>query len=624
MADETKTDLNLLKRIQELTHGGARPGSGRRRKTAAELKASGAQASKVTARLAEEQGIPLEEAERQLADPLPPAIDIAETAAQFAEDVVADKIIAGKLQKQSCERFLADLKRDDIAFDAEAAQKIGDYARQVRLKLLPWECFCLANLFGFKRADGARLRNFAYDELGRKNGKTFLKALCILYMADVEGGDCYIAATTRYQSRDVLFRAALKLRGDCPPVMKRSQAFKTALLFNSGGRVEPLAANAEKLAGLNIHCGVLDELGDHANADLLTVFKSATVGRKEPLTLCITTAGNQREANVAWAQRQYALQVLDGTVKDDTFFAFICTPDDGDAWDSEDAFKKSNPSYGILVDVEQMRGQCEKARASMTEQIAFKRYNLNIWPDVSYVTSWFARSDLSKPGVAFLSGGEALSFADRIQVRAEILEKEGRVSRLGLDLGIVSDLTALAAVFQHDDDSFEVLSQYFMPAGCALAQQEPFRSWIAEKLIETTPTSFTDFRFVEEKIKELRRHFTVAELAFDKALAPDLISRLADDGLTVYEVRQGFALSAAILRMEKLIKEGKLCIHGDPVTTWCISNVVLETGARGDFRFSRNKSRDKIDGAVALAIALDAWMNSEQLPYTSTRGILTI
>jgi len=612
--------------------GGARPGAG------APKKPAGPGASKyVINRRAEEAA----EAVRQLAVPKEvkaslPHVDVAEVAIAFAHDVVEGRIVAGQLEKRACERFIRDLDRADLAFNREAAQKIGDYAREVKLELLGWECFILANLFGFKRLDGPRRFNFAYIELGRKNGKSTLLALIILYMAD-SGGDgeekaeCYIAATTRYQSRDIVFKSCLRLRDQNPDVSFRSTAFRTTVVFDNESVIEPKAANADKLAGLNIHCGILDELGDHPNADLLNVFQSGTVGRRQPLTLCITTAGKQRDLNVAWAQRQYGLQILDTSVKDDTVFIFICCPDgksdktaaSDDPWDTEETFRKGNPSFGVLVDSAQVRAQCEKARKSMTDQISFKRFNLNIWPETTYVDSWFAYADLQKPGVAYLPGGEKLEAKERIAKRLEVFMRDGRACRAGLDLGLVSDLSVLAAVFAIDD-RYEIIARKFMPIDCDLAKREPFKSWIADKWIETTPGSFTDFQFIEEAIYWFRDNVAMAELCFDKALAPDLVSRVADRGIPVVEVRQGYALSPAILRIEKLIKEAKLALHGDPVLSWCFSNVVLETGAKGDFRFARHKSRDKIDAAVATTIAIEGWMNSGTLPYDESRGVLTV
>src|SRR6266404_3470239 len=133
-------------------HGGPRPGSGRPRKTAAELQTSGAKAGRVAARLAEERGsVPA-----VLEPPPPPAkptLDISAVAISYAQDVLAEKIVTGILLRKAAQRFLADLNRSDISFDPAAAQHIGDYANTLHLELLPWECFLLANLFGFKRHD---------------------------------------------------------------------------------------------------------------------------------------------------------------------------------------------------------------------------------------------------------------------------------------------------------------------------------------------------------------------------------------------------------------------------------------------------------------------------------------
>ena len=154
----------------------------------------------------------------------------------------------------------------------------------------------------------------------------------------------------------------------------------------------------------------------------------------------------------------------------------------------------------------------------------------------------------------------------------------------------------------------------------------PYRGWAEEGWITATEGAneeHTDFSEIERKIQEVRQMFTVREMGFDKALAVDLCSRLQDTGLKVTQVRQGFSLSPIILRLEQLIRAGRMCVHGDPVATWCLSNVTLSTGTQGDFRFNKKRSREKIDAAVALANALEVALATPTSVY-STRGIVTI
>ena len=150
-----------------------------------------------------------------------------------------------------------------------------------------------------------------YIEVAKKAGKSSLLAALGIFHADHEGDgeprpEVYVAATTKYQSASIVFREALRLRNESTAIASRTKAFRTSITWpQSLGKFEPLAANSDKLNGLNISFGILDELGDHPTGTLFEVFNSSTVNRSAPLILSITTAGSNRE-NIAWYQRQRA------------------------------------------------------------------------------------------------------------------------------------------------------------------------------------------------------------------------------------------------------------------------------------------------------------------------------
>jgi phage terminase large subunit-like protein len=604
---------------------------GRPRKSSGQLAAAGAKPGRVAARRAEElaAGITVPAAPPPV--PLPAAPDTFDAARRYAEDVLAGRVVAGSLVKRGCTRFFDDLQRTDITFDAAAVQRVGDYAASLDLDLLPWECFILANLFGFKKADGARRYSLAYISMGRKNGKSTLMALIILYMADPEGdgepsADCFIAATSRYQSRDIVFRSALKFRNDSENLTARTTAFKTSLVFERSGRIEPLAANPERLAGLNIHCGVLDELGDHPSGDLYNIFRTSTANRRQPLTVSITTAGAYREGNIAWATQQHALQVLDGTITDDGFFPFICTPDEGDNWEAVETWKKANPSYGTLINAAQLAQLHTEAKSIRSAKLAFLRFNLNLWPSTT-LSSWLDADDLTKRGVGYLNDAERhLSVPERLARAEERLHNRSCI--LGFDCALVNDLTALAILFPPTDPAgiFEVLFRVWCPETDihhrSREHRVPYEAWRDEGYIIMTPEDCTNFPIVENDICELRNKFTVREMGFDINLARDLVGRIQARGMRVTQIRQGFGLHPAIQRIEKLIREGRLCMHGHPVANWCFANVTLSHGVR-ETRFDKSKSREKIDLAVAVACAMDVFMAEPQSVY-SGRGIVSI
>jgi len=189
----------------------------------------------------------------------------------------------------------------------------------------------------------------------------------------------------------------------------------------------------------------------------------------------------------------------------------------------------------------------------------------------------------------------------------------------GLDAALVDDLTALAMVFPpaQPDGTFEILFKVWCPeeniARRTAKQHVPYEQWRNAGFITTTPGSTTDFELIENDILELHRQYNFAELGFDRAIIPDVAQRLEKGGLKVTSLIQGFALSPAIRKIEKLVIDHKFCTWGHPVWNWCASNVLLKIGAiKGDAQMWKEKSREKIDVAAAAAMAMQVWLLQPQ------------
>jgi phage terminase large subunit-like protein len=581
----------------------------------------------------------------------PPIPDAAVVSKAYASDIATGSIVAGKYLRMAAKRFLADLERTDILFDATAAQHVVDYIARLGLDLLPWQVFILANLFGFKLPSGLRRFRYAFVLVAKKNGKTCLSAALGLYMSDPLGDGepyaaSYCAATTRYQSQSLCFKAACRIRDENPHIKETTKKWlaKTSIVWPNDSSFEPLAANSEKLNGLNIHFGSLDELGDHPTSDLHNVFVSSTTGRKQPLIISITTAGENRE-QIAYEVRNRAAQVLDGTIPGDSFFAYIAELDEGDKPEDESVWIKANPSLGVLVPIENIRDLAQAAAAIPSTKRAFLRYSFNIWPATS-LTSWISVDDLNARGCAYLTDeGKTLTPGKRIAAAEEKLQgtamwsrdlsklSDGQLAELsradtqvtcyaGLDLAMVNDLSALCLLFPPNkaDGIWQALFRVWCPEEAIVRrskeQRVPYQAWADSSFIKPTPGDVTDNSFILGEILNLRKKFQIKELGFDRAMALDLTRSLEQAGMKVTQVAQGFGLSPAINRMAQLIVARKFCTFGQPVANWCFSNVSLAYGFKGDARMERIKSREKIDCAVAATIAMQVVL-SQSNPVTA-------
>jgi phage terminase large subunit-like protein len=595
--------------------------------------------------------------DNQHPEPTPePIVPNAEdTARDYAANVTSGNIVAGKFLKLACKRFLADLDRTDIFFDPAAAQHVVNYVTRLGVGLLPWQVFVLANLFGFKLPSGLRRFRYGFVILAKKNGKSTLSAALSLYMADPLGdgepySNCYVAATTRQQAQSICFKAACRMRDENPHISGATKVWKSkASIAWPTSLFEPLAANSEKLNGLNIHFGVLDELGDHSTSDLHNIFTSSTAGRKQPMILSITTAGENHE-QIAYEQRNRAAQVLEGAIPGDSFFAYIAELDEGDSPADETVWIKANPSLGVLVQIEGIRDLAQQAAAIPSSKRAFLRYSFNIWPATT-LTSWISIDDLKAPGCAYLEETDkALAPLVRIANAEEKLKHNGwqdlsklsdaelaklmtsntkRKCYAGLDLAMVNDLSALCLLFppplSNPDGIWQALFRVWCPQEGIVRrskeQRVPYQQWADGSFIKPTHGDVTDNSFILGEILNLRKRFQIVELGFDRTMALDLTRSLELEGLKVVEVSQGFGLSPAINRLSQLVIAHKFCTFGHPVANWCFSNVKLAYGFKGDARMERVKSREKIDCAAAAAIAMQVVLgNSHTVTPVNGKG----
>lgn len=536
----------------------------------------------------------------------------------YAEDVVSGKIVAGEFIRLACERHLRDLKAGKVRglyFDYEAADHALEFYRFLRhskgewagcaFQLEPWQQFIIGSIFGWKRADGFRRFRTAFIEVPRKNGKTTLAAGVGLYLliADGEPGpEIFAAATKRDQAKIVWDEAASMVRKS-PALAKRIRIVNSKSnmhILENRAKFEPLGADADTMDGLNIHGAIIDELHAHKTRAVWDVLETATGARRQPLIFAITTAGTNKNS-VCYENHEYAMQILKGVIQDDTFFAYIASIDEGDDWTDPKVWAKANPNLGVSVKLDDLERKCEKAKKMPAAQNAFLRLHLNVW--TQQVDRWID-----------------LNLWDE---QAGIVVEEdlrGRVCYGGLDLSSVSDITAWVMVFPHDDDpeTVDVLCRFWCPEARLYDDQnryrDQYRAWAKQGYLKTTPGDAIDYSFVKAQILQDSQAFQLVDLNIDRLFqAHQLAMELMDEGLTVVGMGQGFTSMAAPMKeFERRLLARKIRHGGNPVLRFMADSVVVKQDATGNLKPDKANSQARIDGIVALVMALDRAMRHEQ------------
>lgn len=334
-----------------------------------------------------------------------------------------------------------------------------------------------------------------------------------------------------------------------------------------------------------------DEIHAWKKRDLWEALKTSLAKTPESLHVITTTAGRGQD-NLAFDLVSYARKVASGEIEDPTFLPVLFEPDAGADWKDESLWHEVNPGLALgYPDLKGLRAMAREAENRPADQDAFKQYHLNFWPDHS--TSPFV--DMA----TYDEGSEPIDM-DALA---------GRECWLAADLSSSGDLTVVIAAFR-DGDNTIVIPHFFCPKDNLRKRQEasgaPYVQWAADGLITATEGNVVDFRAVEDRIRELCETYDVQEIAFDPALARNVLNNLLDDGYPAIEFRQGaLSMMPAIAEMERAVIAGRLKHGGHVVLRHCVANCEVETNSHGHkVRLHKSKRWLSIDGAVAACMAI--------------------
>ena len=497
------------------------------------------------------------------------------------------------------ERAIPGLARRG-GLDADAAARVIDGINGLRhskgpaggqpFGLRPWQLAVVEELFGRLGPDGRRQYRTCYIEIPRKNGKTTLAAAIALYMlcGDGEmGGEVYGAAADRDQAALVFNTAAAMVRADpdLSHACKVIDSQKRIVHHPSGSVYRAISAEAHSKHGFNASAIVYDELHAAPNRALYDVLTTSTGARDQPVVVVITTAGWDRQS-ICWELHEYAIKVRDGIIDDPSFLSVIYSADPDADWRDEEVWHAANPALGDFRSLEEMQAKARAAESVPAQQNAFRRLYLNQWTEQDIraidMTLWRA----CQPAV---SDDELV----------------GVPCFGGLDLGMSDDFSAFVRLWTLPDGRVVVKSDFWIPrATLERFKLRPYDTWRRAGALHVTEGDITDYDEVEAAVADACLASGVIECAYDPRFAAQLALHLEGRGVAMVNMPQGFQLNAACQRLFELIRLGTLCHGSHSVMDWMASNLVVRQNREQEVRPDKNAAAEKIDGIVALLMAL--------------------
>lgn len=580
----------------------------------------------------------------------------ADRATAYAAAVANGEIVAGPNVRNACRRHLKDLKdghERGMVYDADAAAKA---LRFFETKLFlsegqfegrpfvaePSQAFIIGSLFGWKRLDGTRRFRRAYIEQGKGNGKSPLAGGIGLYglMADGEAGaQIYSAGATKDQAA-ILFRDAVSMVRKSPDLASRitfsggtGREYNMAYL-RTGSFFRPVSRETKKTgSGPRPHFALCDEVHEHPDRGTMEMLERGFKFRRQPLLLMITNSGTDRNS-VAWEEHEHAVKVAAGNIDaltdptfigeplDDSTFSYVCALDEGDdPLEDPSCWVKANPLLGVTITEEYLAGVVAQAKAMPGKLNGILRLHFCVWTDAE--TAWMTRAAL-EPCIADF----------------EPADHAGKPVFLGLDLSQNRDLTAKACVVKTGEveveteegqavkPTFDAWIEAWTPGDTLTARELrdklPYRAWADGGYLQAPPGQSISYLQVAQSLVEDTRAFNVMLCAYDRFAFRRFEENAAQLGLQLTFVEhpqggtkkgkaldgweEGLWMPGSVRLLEDAILERRIRFLRNPVLISAMMSAVTEEDRWGNHWLSKSRSTNKIDAAVAVAMALGAAM----------------
>ena len=536
-----------------------------------------------------------------------------EKALAYCRGVTSKEIPACIWVRLACQRHLDDLERAEKGwiyyFDPEKAEKYCRFiellphtkgkwfVQRKRIRLEPWQCFIVVSIFGWLIHDSetiagrGNLRRFrtAFILVPRKNGKSLLAAAIglAMFLIDGEGGaEIYSGATSEKQALEVFTPARLMV--DRSPGLKQSFGVtvnkQNLHVLDAGSKFEPVIGNPGD--GPSPSCGIVDEYHEHKTTDLYSTFETGMLARDQPLMLVISTAGVDL-SGPCYGQQTDVQYILQGSVEDETTFVIIFGIDKDDHWADDESLKKANPNYGVSINAAALKKDRDKAVRDSRLQNIFRTKHLNVWSQArsSWMNmEWWARQE-----------DPDLKIEDFI----------GQPCCMAFDLSTKIDITSIALWFVIGSEHY-VFTRHYLPKDTAEdPSKQAYHGWMYDKHLTVTDGSRIDIQRIEDDIRDDLDLYQVQQIGHDPWGATGIEQRLSANGAPMVEILQNVKnFSDPMKEFEALVKSGHLWHDGNPILTWMISNVTARVDANDNVFPRKERSENKIDGAVASIMAL--------------------
>lgn len=531
---------------------------------------------------------------------------------EYYDLIQSGKVEVGRRIKKVYHDIVEEIKSFDDSsefyFDEEVGERpvafIEKFCKQSQgvigqpLLLELFQKAAIQIVFGIlERGTGFRRYRQLFLLVGRKNGKTTLLAALALYLlvADYEGAaEIYSVATKKDQARKV-FNEAVNMVRQSPELRAIIKKRRNDMYFPLTASVfEALASDSDTLDGFNSHAVIIDELHAIRDRNLYEVMQQSTSSRRQPLIIMITTAGTVRE-NIFDQMYEYAADVADGKITDNTFLPVMYELDSRSDWTNPQKWYQANPGLGTIKQYKTLAQFVAQAKNDPAFLPGVLCKDFNIRENESAV--WLSFQDIQSD----------LTF--------EMSDVYNTYAIGGCDLSATTDLTCATLIIRKpDNDMIYVLQHYFIPQSKldkldeASKDEAPYKIWAERGLLTICEDNRVNYSQVTAWFCEMRdaHKIDAFKIGYDRALAGYWVDEMKSNGFDMEMVAQGaFTWSQPMKEMGAAISGKKVNYNKNPILAWCLSNTGVKASGLNNIQPVKISEKRRIDGTVSL---LNGWV----------------